>query len=423
MQKGFFKRAAGAGFLIPLFCSILFSYSTLRGEEGTRENALWIDSNVRVLGSQESPFLVSIYFRHSSDVDVVHFGLDYDELLLQFNNVWSLEGTKGVEVLWYEATKGHVQFSMRFDPFNQDENQILIKLEFSLLHLPQSLLNYGNLKSAQIRFDDDATYFENSETQEMVDDDFVRDGSVSIYIRDALEVGSARISPDWQIFRIPVFVTRLESQNNPFSMELEYDQTFLDLIDVEPVSPHLDGTKISFGSKNSSTDRASVECPFLIGICPPLLRHHMVDLVFEYREEAGVPINDLLFLTPIPKSDGLEAEGGAAHADIRQGMLYIVPSLFLRGDTDSSGRLELNDAILIIDFLTGSMAERKWEPDCMDAMDTDGSGQIDIADVIRLLGFLFRNDVSLAPPPTGDNMPSLGCSNGIPVFELLEPAS
>jgi hypothetical protein len=70
----------------------------------------------------------------------------------------------------------------------------------------------------------------------------------------------------------------------------------------------------------------------------------------------------------------------------------VRPTLFVRGDSDSNGRLELTDAIVILNFLflgTGL-------PRCFDAADGDNNGRLELTDAIRVLNYLF---LGFAAPP------------------------
>ena len=83
--------------------------------------------------------------------------------------------------------------------------------------------------------------------------------------------------------------------------------------------------------------------------------------------------------------------------------------LFLRGDTDQSGTIQLTDAVFLLDYLfRGGRV-----PSCEDAADANDDGSIDISDGILILRFLFSGgDRPRAPFPragrdlTEDN---LGC--------------
>ena len=84
--------------------------------------------------------------------------------------------------------------------------------------------------------------------------------------------------------------------------------------------------------------------------------------------------------------------------------------LFIRGDTDTNGRMELTDAIGIFNFLfiTGVA------PLCFDAADADDNAAIELTDGIRILNVLFLGFGQIPPPgfrdcgsdPTEDAFPA-----------------
>jgi hypothetical protein len=87
------------------------------------------------------------------------------------------------------------------------------------------------------------------------------------------------------------------------------------------------------------------------------------------------------------------------------------PRLFVRGDVDSSGLIDLSDAVRILGhlFLGGN------PPDCLDAADFHDRGEIDISSAIAVLSFLFLGGPPPAVPfPNAGLDPSedgLGCSS------------
>jgi hypothetical protein len=77
---------------------------------------------------------------------------------------------------------------------------------------------------------------------------------------------------------------------------------------------------------------------------------------------------------------------------------------FVRGDADSSGAINLTDAVRVLNFLfTGGPA-----PACLDAADADDSGVLAITDAIRILGWLFTGGLPPLPPSpsAGDYSPA-----------------
>jgi hypothetical protein len=68
--------------------------------------------------------------------------------------------------------------------------------------------------------------------------------------------------------------------------------------------------------------------------------------------------------------------------------------VFLRGDTNEDGLVNLTDAVVILSFLfrgAGPLA-------CQDAADTEDNGQVNLTDAVYLLNHLFRGGPSIAPP-------------------------
>jgi hypothetical protein len=97
--------------------------------------------------------------------------------------------------------------------------------------------------------------------------------------------------------------------------------------------------------------------------------------------------------------------------------------LFVRGDADSNGRIELTDAIRILGFLF--LGGANPAPACFDSADSDDNGRLELTDAVRILGFLFLGGTNPPPaPPTPrdasylasdcgldprEEMPDLGC--------------
>jgi PKD repeat protein len=81
--------------------------------------------------------------------------------------------------------------------------------------------------------------------------------------------------------------------------------------------------------------------------------------------------------------------------------------IFRRGDSNDDDRVDIADAIFILNYLflgTGT-------PNCEDAMDIDDGGSVDLTDAVRLLNFLFAGGVRPEPPypdpgsdPTEDDL-------------------
>lgn len=104
------------------------------------------------------------------------------------------------------------------------------------------------------------------------------------------------------------------------------------------------------------------------------------------------------------------------------------PPRFQRGDADSSGSVNVADAIRIFLFLFAG--DGSLPLPCLDAADADNSGDITLTDGIRILTFLFGHTRSLPPPfhkcGTDPSTDALGCASytGCPGVrrELLDDA-
>ena len=103
--------------------------------------------------------------------------------------------------------------------------------------------------------------------------------------------------------------------------------------------------------------------------------------------------------------------------------LYPVGSSlrFRRGDADSDGVVELNDAVRIAQFLFLGGAR----PECFEGADVNDSGSVDIADVVSVLSWRFLG--TAPPPPPGPthcgpdpaaSQTFLGCDTEIPCSEV-----
>jgi hypothetical protein len=68
--------------------------------------------------------------------------------------------------------------------------------------------------------------------------------------------------------------------------------------------------------------------------------------------------------------------------------------LFLRGDFDGGGRIDISDAVAMLSFFFGEGDA----PSCVDAADANDDGSLDIADPIALLGSLFLGQGPLRAP-------------------------
>ena len=85
--------------------------------------------------------------------------------------------------------------------------------------------------------------------------------------------------------------------------------------------------------------------------------------------------------------------------------------VFIRGNSDAQGAVNITDAIFTLLFLFRG----DTEPPCLDAADTDDSGSLDTTDAIALLSFLFLGEAQLRSPfpdcGTDETDDELGCDS------------
>ena len=92
-------------------------------------------------------------------------------------------------------------------------------------------------------------------------------------------------------------------------------------------------------------------------------------------------------------------------------------ALFVRGDPDATGAINITDGIFILNFLFLG-GER---PACPDAADTDDNGTHNITDGIYLLNFLFLGG-SPPPPPYNKSVPFKDMCGPDPTADALSEA-
>ncbi len=121
----------------------------------------------------------------------------------------------------------------------------------------------------------------------------------------------------------------------------------------------------------------------------------------------------------LPADDGL---GGTTGLDPSVVAVAIpAEALFLRGDANADGRIDISDAIAILFSCFGG----GFIPTCWDSADGNDDGAIDIADVISVLSYLFTG-ASPLPEPFGacgvdPSDEEVGCVEHAPCLMELEP--
>ncbi|MFP6633842.1 MAG: dockerin type I domain-containing protein [Planctomycetota bacterium] len=76
------------------------------------------------------------------------------------------------------------------------------------------------------------------------------------------------------------------------------------------------------------------------------------------------------------------------------------PGIFSRGDVDSSGLIDLTDAVQILNYLFQGGAR----PGCMETADVNNDTEVNLTDSVFLLTYLFLG----GEPPTTPGPPGFG---------------
>ncbi len=136
-----------------------------------------------------------------------------------------------------------------------------------------------------------------------------------------------------------------------------------------------------------------------------------------YSSGFSAEISDLLTITPGSPAQWTTASSVYGLGDFGspgdEGSATLPPppgpQLFIRGDSNFDGMVDISDPILILDLLFGSTTQLP----CEDSSDCNDDGAIDISDAVSVLQALFSGTGPLPPPyPAAGEDPTvdgLGC--------------
>src|SRR6266540_1876919 len=109
----------------------------------------------------------------------------------------------------------------------------------------------------------------------------------------------------------------------------------------------------------------------------------------DFRLLPGSPAIDAGDPASPPDADGSRRDLGASFPGLPPHYIFI------RGDPNGDGRVDISDVILI---LFGLFVSRDYLT-CPDAADANDDGVLDVTDPVLILGFLFRSEVTGLRPP------------------------
>ena len=94
-------------------------------------------------------------------------------------------------------------------------------------------------------------------------------------------------------------------------------------------------------------------------------------------------------------------------------MVKNPPDIFSRGDVDSSGLVNLTDAVQVLNYLF----QGGVQPGCMETADTNNDAQVNLTDAVFLLNYLFLS----GEPPPAPGPPDFGSGCGTDPDALGSP--
>ena len=157
----------------------------------------------------------------------------------------------------------------------------------------------------------------------------------------------------------------------------------------------------------------SVGFPLLIaeitGSTPADVEEQVVP--FSFVDGIGTPATNNTFVVEFDSIPPSLVTNGAL--DIRHPPVPVDP-IFLRGDVNDNGGVDIADAVFHLNYTFGNGPI----PTCLDAGDANDDGHSDISDAVFILLFLFNDGPAMNPPyptPGVDPTPdTIGCESGVP---------
>lgn len=141
---------------------------------------------------------------------------------------------------------------------------------------------------------------------------------------------------------------------------------------------------------------------------PVLGTHTSLDVVRDGRVIASLSPDTTSFIDDDPQGGQrtyivISRQGSMSAPSSSCGLFMPDVQMFIRGDQNGDGALDLGDAIAILNHIFMGVPLGT----CVDSLDVDDSGELDIVDPIRLVNYLFNSGPPPeAPFPTADFDPT-----------------
>ncbi|HZN59551.1 MAG TPA: dockerin type I repeat-containing protein, partial [Planctomycetota bacterium] len=99
------------------------------------------------------------------------------------------------------------------------------------------------------------------------------------------------------------------------------------------------------------------------------------------------------------QTDKIPATGAGAPCPVNEILKVqlgvVAPGKFSRGDANGDSKINVTDAVLIIQIVVGNI-QAKF--DCQDALDANDDGQVNVADAVPVLSYVFQRGPDLPEP-------------------------
>jgi hypothetical protein len=206
-----------------------------------------------------------------------------------------------------------------------------------------------------------------------------------------------------------------------FGITLDFDEGVLEGVGIERLFERPDGEpwdfwRFEFNNEDAIPGSGGIEEGYFIGagvlsftspvfVLPPDVENSVLGIRFRVRPEAPLGQTELRFLDGGPSWHNNNSVCIYSSAVVPEkyispvtviGKLTVLPdgTLFVRGDSNDDGAVDLSDAVASLSHLfLGGPA-----PVCRDAADVNDDGILDISDPIGLLFSLFLGSVPLPDP-------------------------
>lgn len=194
---------------------------------------------------------------------------------------------------------------------------------------------------------------------------------------------------------VSVFLNVTENTTNGIggmSFKLNYDSTWLTLVQVKPVAggPDLvvNGNRVAFASGSAYVGTGAI-AEFVFEITDE--RYNVSDVALAVTADVyRLDINNQEVLSNII-SDGI---GAPIYADIAAGAVTVNPKLIHLGDVNDDGFIDASDAVLILRYTVGNDL-KPWQLAAADV--SGGYNGVDASDASSILQLIVRNIVAFNP--------------------------